>query len=203
MLLRSLLQQRLSRHNADRVLEAVLADRSLLPQLVEVFAQPLPKEIGLAAMALGNLARVKANWLQTYQNQIFEAGYHAIHPAILRNMMRIFSELPVLIADDTPIPPKAKRYGYQYILAQNCGPHTAYLQTDLEGPLLDFAIHLIDEPSRAVASRVFAMGLVLNLSLKYPDLRDEITATVSLHLPYSPPAFKSRGRMVLAALKAN
>lgn len=200
--IRPLLRKKLSRQNADVVVEAVLAEPTLLPQLLEAFVWPQPEEIGLAAMALGNLARSQPLWLQAYQNQIFEAGYRATHPAILRNMMRIFSELPVLVADDTPIPVKAKQHGYYYLLAKNCNAQTPYLEPDLEGPLLDFAMRLINDPAVAVASRAFAMGLVLNLSLKHPELQDEIIATIDLHLPYSPPAFKIKGRSVLAACQA-
>lgn len=201
MALRELLRQRLSRENADRITQAVLADAALLPLLLDFFLQPMPEEASLAAMSLGNLARERADWLQPYQAAIFKAGRADLYPGILRNAMRIFSELPVVLPEDYPIPVKAKKHGFLFVRQQECKPETAFLDTEMEGALLDFSLLLINDPTAEVAPRVFAMGVAQNLCLKYPDLKEELEATIAAHLAYASPAFGSRGRRVITAIR--
>ncbi len=201
MELRPLLRRRLSRENSDRITHAVLADASLLAPLVHIFSEAEPEEAGLAAMALGNLAREQAAWLQPYQAAIFKAGRAAAHPGILRNAIRIFSELPVVLPEDCPIPPKARKQGFLFVLQKECKPGTAFLDTALEGALLDFSLQLVNNPTAEVVPRAFAMSAAQNLCLKYPDLKEELEAIIITHLPYTTAAFVSRGKRVIAALR--
>ena len=75
------------------------------------------------------------------------------------------------------------------------------VEEDLEGPLYDVAYVFMSNPRQAVAIRAFAMQCCVNLALKYPELKEELTASISMYLEDDSPGILSRSKKMLAILK--
>ena len=70
----------------------------------------------------------------------------------------------------------------------------------LQGLAADIAFQFLANKNEAVAIRVFSMTVLLNLTHKEPDLKQELRLLIEENIPYEKAAFKSRGRNVLKSL---
>jgi len=161
-----------SRANADLVLNHVLANKKRVNALMEAFLTGEYRVVQRSAMVVGDLGRKKPDWLKPWHARMISAADPAPHPAVSRNVMRYFSELP--LADIS--------------------------EEDL-GPLLDLAFRLTEDQAEAVAIRVFAMTVVFNFCTLYPELKDELRGIIELTIAEgTTPGFRSRGGKILAKL---
>src|SRR5690606_15375684 len=69
---------------------------------------------------------------------------------------------------------------------------------NIEEDLLANCFDFLANCQEAVAVRVFAMQLLAKLSLKYPEIKNELDLLIEDELPYAQPAFVNRGRKILA-----
>lgn len=73
----------------------------------------------------------------------------------------------------------------------------------LEGKVFDKSIHYLKSPKYPVAIRVFAMTIVTNICIKYPELKAEVLPLLKDILEISEsPGMHSRGKKMLAVLKS-
>ena len=77
-------------------------------------------------------------------------------------------------------------------------------EIDIPEPLLgtvaDICFRFLDDPKEAIATRVFSMTVLLNITKKEPDLANELRIVIEDHYDHGSAGFKSRGRNILKAL---
>ncbi len=196
------LQEKLGRDQSDKVLQRILKDPEQFPVLMDIFLGDDLTGITMAGMTLGNLARIKPAWLQKYQQRIYEVSRNPIHQSVRRNGIRYFSELPVIIEDDTPLPKWIKPKDFSYCRRSNAHhAQPAFILEDLEGHLLDLSLLLVADVNEPAAPRAFAIQICLNLMLKYPEIGHELAAAIEETMEHSTAGFKNRGRRALVLIK--
>lgn len=71
-----------------------------------------------------------------------------------------------------------------------------------EGELLELGFGFLENKKEAVVIRVFSMQLLANLSIRYPEIQQELRLIIEHELPYAKPAFVSRGEKILRQFSA-
>lgn len=71
----------------------------------------------------------------------------------------------------------------------------------LLGKTADTCFTLLSNSSEALAVKVFSMSVLLNITKKEPDLKNELKILIENQLPYASAGFLSRGKKVLKALE--
>ncbi|MDW3651544.1 MAG: hypothetical protein R8P61_30975 [Bacteroidia bacterium] len=71
------------------------------------------------------------------------------------------------------------------------------LPEDLMGEVADKCFHYLNSPEYPIAIRVFSMGTLYNISLKFPELQRELILVIKEHLPFGSAGFKSRAKRIL------
>ena len=66
-----------------------------------------------------------------------------------------------------------------------------------EGEIYQRCFVFLNDPDQPIAIRCFSMSVVFNIAKKYPDLKNELIASLELHMPYGSAGFKSRGNKIL------
>lgn len=161
-----------SRSNADLVLGHVLANRRRLTALMEVFLGSEYRVVQRAAMVVGDLGRLEPTWLRPWHGRMIAAAETRVHDAVVRNVMRYFSELPLHEVGEAD-----------------------------QGPLLDLAFRLTESQLEPVAIRVFSMTVVAGFCGRFPELKDELRGIIELTIAEgTTPGFRSRGKKILARL---
>ncbi len=161
-----------SRANADLVLNHVLADKKRVGALMDAFLNGEYRVVQRSAMVVGDLGRKQPNWLKPWHARMIAASDPALHPAVSRNVMRYFSELPL-----------------------------SAINEEDQGPLLDLAFRLTEDQAEAVAIRACAMVVVFNFCVLYPELKDELRGIIELTIAEGiTPGFRSRGGKILKEL---
>ena len=160
------------RADSDGVVEYLLAHPGAVPVVVGALRNgddgPLVQR---AAMAVGNFGRRCPAGLYPYLPALLDAATRPLHPAVQRNVIRYFSELP-----GKAIP------------------------EDLHGRLADLVLRLTDDVTAPTAIRVFAMQTAANLVMLYPHLASELASILRSHLPDATPGYRSRAAKILAVL---
>lgn len=72
---------------------------------------------------------------------------------------------------------------------------------DLIGEVYDICFHYLQDPKYAVAIRVFAMTVLTNIALRFPELKEELIPIIEHHQPYGSAGFQSRARKELKRLR--
>lgn len=199
------LRQKSYRENADRIQAAVLADpTTLLPYLTKRFLRGEAEGASITGMAWGNVARARPGLVQSWQEQLFRASVTNHRAGIRRNVIRYFSEIPVLLDDDHPIPKWVKRKDFfvcrsSKLSSQRDGPY--YLEPELEGRLLDHLLSVVADPHAEAAPIAFGMQVLVNLALKYPDLTHECIPTIQEAGKHGTAGVKHRAKWAVALLE--
>lgn len=163
-----------SRANADLVLNYLLEDESRTVGLMDAFLSDEYRVVQRSAMVVGDLGRVRPEWLRPYHARMIAVAAAYPHPSVPRNVMRFFSELSLV----------------------------EVVEED-QGPLLDLAFRLTESQTEPVAIRVFAMTVVANFCRIYPELKDELRGIIEFTIAEgTTPGFRSRGRKILRELGA-
>ena len=161
-----------SRANADRVLEIILSEPSLTEEVVRLTVQSHdPVTVQRAAMVLGDLGRLRPEWLAPYLEKLVVAARHPTHPAVSRNVLRHLSELP-----------------------------PQRIPEALHARLLDWALVVTGAPDQPTACRVFAMQVAANLSGLYPEVAGELREVLAIGLEDATPGYRSRAGRILRSL---
>jgi hypothetical protein len=74
------------------------------------------------------------------------------------------------------------------------------LPEDLTGIAADKLFKFLADRKEPIAIRVFSLTVLGNIVVKFPELEPELRILIENELPYGTPAFKSRGRKLLAKL---
>jgi hypothetical protein len=90
---------------------------------------------------------------------------------VKRSLLKIFAELPLHFDDDSL------------------------------GILTDVCFKSINDQKEAIAVRAFSIGILLNISQKYPEIKPELKSILESILPECSVGLKSKGRKTLKLLK--
>ncbi len=74
---------------------------------------------------------------------------------------------------------------------------------DLQGRVLDISYRYLHSPNEAIAIRVFAMTVIYQLVLPYPELLNELFVVLEAHMPYGSAGFKSRAKLLMSKKLGN
>jgi hypothetical protein len=66
--------------------------------------------------------------------------------------------------------------------------------------VLDVCFKYLNDPREPVAIHVFAMAVIAKLALEHGDIKKELSIVIEDKLPYSSPAFRSRGSKILSQM---
>jgi len=200
--IRQQLRQRLGRKNSDAVLATVLEQPELLDDLLAFYFGNELEGITMAAMTVGNLARVKPAWLQPHQHRFYAVCVQPLHTSVRRAAIRYFGELSILVEDDFIPPNWLKKRELLYL--RRCkieATQQGWVEEELEGPLLDHALQLVNKVDEPAANRVFALYLARNLSFKYPEIAVELSEAIRANVDTGTRGFKHTARRILPLLE--
>lgn len=71
---------------------------------------------------------------------------------------------------------------------------------DFEGPIYDLGFSFLQDMKAAIAIKVFAMTVLVNIASKYPDLTDELIPAIEEQFPHGSKGFQSRAKKELKRL---
>ena len=74
------------------------------------------------------------------------------------------------------------------------------LPDGLEGKVYQICFNLLRNIKEPVANKVFAMTVMYNIGLKYPELLTELKIILENQIDYEKAGFKSRGRKILTLI---
>jgi hypothetical protein len=77
---------------------------------------------------------------------------------------------------------------------------TAQIPEKSCGNLADYCFKILSSQEQPVAIRTFAMTVLYRITEKYPELKNELRILIQDQMPYSSPAFTSRGKKILKKL---
>jgi len=70
-----------------------------------------------------------------------------------------------------------------------------------EGNVLDISFKLLNSTSEPVAVKAFSMTVIYNLTKKYPEIKQELKASIEALIPDGSAGIKSRGGKILKAIQ--
>ena len=75
------------------------------------------------------------------------------------------------------------------------------IPTATHGKVMDVCFELIQNRNIAVAIRTFSLTILDNLSKLYPEIRNELGIIIEESMDFERPAFRARGKKILAKIK--
>lgn len=72
---------------------------------------------------------------------------------------------------------------------------------EYEGEVLDVSFKLLNSSSEPVAVKAFSMTVIYNLTKKYPEIKQELKASIEALMPDGSSGIKSRGSKILKAIQ--
>jgi len=78
---------------------------------------------------------------------------------------------------------------------------TMDIPEELEGIVYDKCFNYLIDQNKAPAIRAFAITVLSNIAIKYPDLKEELSKTIELYYPQGSKGFQSRARKELKRLQ--
>lgn len=66
-----------------------------------------------------------------------------------------------------------------------------------QGDVMNICFAFVESPTEAIATRVFSLTVLANLSKQYPEIIPEIKLLIETQWPHQTPAFKSRAKKLL------
>ncbi len=70
----------------------------------------------------------------------------------------------------------------------------------LMGELADFCFQYLSDSKEPIAVKVFSMTIIANITVKFPELKEELRMVIEDQMPYGSAGFISRGRKILKGL---
>lgn len=110
------------------------------------------------------------------------------HPALVKPHLKFIIQLLEVSAHDA-IKRNVMRL-LQYIK----------IPDSLSGKVADYCFAYLKSEAEPVAIRVFAMQVLANLCIPYPELKQELIPLIEDMMPYGSAGIKSRGKKILIAL---
>ena len=71
-----------------------------------------------------------------------------------------------------------------------------------EGEIIELCFSFLLNPKEAIAIKAFSMSVLAKLTLKYPELSNELCVIIEDQMPHQSASFKSRGKKILNSLSA-
>ena len=66
-----------------------------------------------------------------------------------------------------------------------------------QGLAAEICFQLMNDKKQPVAVHVFAMSVLANLCMDYPEMKQELMLSINERLPYATPGFRSRAKKIL------
>ena len=70
----------------------------------------------------------------------------------------------------------------------------------LHGLMVDIAFNYLQNPTEAIAIKVFSMTILYKITQKYPELKDELKFILEEQLPFQSAGFRNRAEKILRNL---
>ena len=77
----------------------------------------------------------------------------------------------------------------------------ARINTSLHGILADFCFNMLNSANSAIAVKAYSMEILYQLSVIYPEMANELSASIHILMEDGTAAITSRGRMILKKLR--
>ena len=71
---------------------------------------------------------------------------------------------------------------------------------NMHGILTDICFQYLQNPSEAIAIKVFSMTIIHNLTKQYPELKEELKFILEEQIPFQSVGFRSRAGKILKDL---
>lgn len=71
----------------------------------------------------------------------------------------------------------------------------------MEGTLSDICFNYLNNASEAIAVKVFSMTILERMVEKYPELKEELVASIEQGMEFGSAGYRNRGEKILAKLK--
>ncbi len=75
-----------------------------------------------------------------------------------------------------------------------------HIPEDLQGELVNICFDFLLDPKEAIAVQAFSMTVLYNITLKEPELKEELRVVIEEIMPHGSAGIRSRGRKILKAL---
>ena len=73
---------------------------------------------------------------------------------------------------------------------------------NLIGEVVDICFGLMESNNTPIAVKVFSMTVLANISIKEPDLKNELALIIEDQMPYGSVGFRNRGAKILNKIRA-
>lgn len=71
----------------------------------------------------------------------------------------------------------------------------------IEGELFERCYNYVADPKKAIAIRAFSLTILEKLTLKFPDLKNEVIDLIQEHAPHGSVGFKNRANKILKRMR--
>lgn len=161
-----------SRRQAERIADWVEEDPVRLHLLWEQVREGKPPVPQRGSYAMTVLHdRNKTTWAAFVPEFVLHLEKGGYHDAVYRNLFRTLADLPLPEDEDS------------------------------QGVLLEVSFDQLNAAETAIAIKVFAMDVLYNLCLAWPDLKNELAAAIKIQLPYGSTGFCNHANKVLKKLE--
>ena len=168
--IRETLYREHSKANTMAIVDWIGSRSDRFAELVTVFLGDDPLLAQRAAWVIGHAGYEYPVLFEDHLTDFIAVLKKAVHPALHRGLLRVLAEGKVLVPEE------------------------------LEGELVDQCFTLLTTHSSPVATRVFAMQVVANYCIQYPDLAVELKAIIEDQMEHATPGLRSRGQKILKKL---
>lgn len=72
---------------------------------------------------------------------------------------------------------------------------------DMEGIITEICFNYLNNPSEAIAIKVFSMTILERMVKKHPELKSELIFSIETGMEFGSPGYRSRGGKILGRLK--
>ncbi|MFT6964095.1 MAG: hypothetical protein ACJAWV_003835 [Flammeovirgaceae bacterium] len=162
-----------SKENAQKICEAVGNSPKLLKEFLEIFLGEDSRLTQRASWVLRFLGDDFPEQLQPHKAKLIANLRKTNHDAVRRNTLRFFEK------ESEEIPEES------------------------EGEMADLCFEFLGSKTEPIAVKVFAMTVLYKITLKFPELQNELKILIEDQMPYGSKGFQSRGKKVLKLLGNN
>lgn len=159
-----------SKENIRAIANWIGRDHDRFAELMQLFLGEEYRLVQRSAWVLSEVGGRYPKLLLPYLARMVHALDQPLHPAVQRNVLKVFADTGLLVPEE------------------------------VEGELVAQCFALLEAPKTPVAIKVHAMQLLANACERYPDLAIELGEAIRAQMPEGSAGFRSRGRKILDRL---
>lgn len=96
--------------------------------------------------------------------------------------------------------PKYNTIGLRRGIAKVLSENDYEFDEEEAGILVDTCFNWLNDPAEAIALKIYAMQILYNISIVYPEIKPELISSIENEIPKNSPAIRGRGRRILKKL---